>query len=117
MTLEELRRFARWAEKIAEADKQLATELATALKEAEASVDPLGLFIYQARARYRRTQQADKSKDGKSIERELDTTYVDAMKLGFRGSHALWRELMRMGKSAAQMEREKEESRRYGNVL
>jgi hypothetical protein len=118
MNLKQLRRFARWAKKIAAADKQLADELAEALRKAEAAGDPLGLYIYQARARFRRTSDADKSKGGKSIERDLQMTYVDATNLGFQGSFGLWGQLMRMGKSAEEVAREeKKEPVSYGRCL
>jgi hypothetical protein len=99
MTRERLRRLARWAEKIATAETQLAAELAEALTQAEASEDPLGRHSYQARARYRRISERDKSKAGKATERELEQSYAEAARLGFDGPFKLWTLVMQWGKS------------------
>lgn len=96
MHLNQLRRTVRWAEKIAIAQRQLADELAAALIEIEKAPDPLGEHILDARRRYRFAEMHS-TKSGKSVERELQRSYVAAMNLGFPGSYALWFTVMRSG--------------------
>jgi len=57
----------------------------------------------QARHRYLRVSETDKSKSGKRIDYELERSYVEAMNLGFKGSFGLWMSLMRMGKAPEEL--------------
>jgi len=99
MELDLLRRFARWADKIAVAERQLADELAGELRDAEHVDDPLGRHMLKARQGYLRVSRTDKSKTEKRVERQLEQSYREAMSLGFNGDFALWVALMRMGKN------------------
>ncbi|MEP6670952.1 MAG: hypothetical protein ABJF10_17465 [Chthoniobacter sp.] len=98
MNRQNLRRYVRWAEKIAAAQRQLADELADEARKAEASPDPLGLYIFTARSRYRVTSDGDKSKSGKRTQLELESSYREATKLGFDGAFKMWLYLMRIGR-------------------
>jgi hypothetical protein len=100
MNRKSLQRHARWAEKIASAQRQLADELAAELARAESQHDPLASHIYQARASYRRTSDADHSKSGRRTEEELHSSYAKARNLGFQGSIKDWADLMRCGRSS-----------------
>jgi hypothetical protein len=64
VNLEQLRNLADQADTLAE-------ELRTALARAEARRDPLGVHIFAARASFRRTSDADKTKSGRRTETEL----------------------------------------------
>lgn len=100
MNRKSLQRHARWADKIASAQRQLADELAAELARVESQHDPLASHIYQSRAAYRRTSDADHSKSGRRTEEELQAGYVKARNLGFQGSIKDWTDLMRCGPSS-----------------
>ncbi|EDY18440.1 hypothetical protein CfE428DRAFT_4224 [Chthoniobacter flavus Ellin428] len=55
--------------------------------------------MIEARHRYLCAARADKTKAQKSVDRELERSYVEAMNVGFKGGFALWMSLMRMGKT------------------
>jgi hypothetical protein len=101
VNIETLRRLTRWSEKIAKAQTDLAAELAKELARAQSAQDPLGFHIFQARARFRRTEACDKSKSGKRVELNLQLSFTEAETLGFRGSIKIWELLMRSGVPAA----------------
>ncbi len=85
MNLEKLRWTVRWAEKFAQA-RTYADEIAKDLATAKANSDTLGVFIYQSRACYRRTEAADKNKSCRKTESTLRESYKEACRLGFTGS-------------------------------
>lgn len=91
MTLETLRRLSGWVDRIA-------VEMKAELETAEAHSDPLGAYIYRARAAYRRTLESDKSKDGKKIERQIIISYQQARELGFTGKLEVWALVLKCGR-------------------
>jgi hypothetical protein len=82
VNLEKLRRFARWAEKIAAALTDLSREMSAELARVEVFDDPLGLHIYRSRASYRVTADGDNSKTGKRVALNLQTLFFEACELG-----------------------------------
>ena len=101
MNLESLRRHARWADKIANAQRELADELAKELTRAQGHNDPLGLHIYQSRARFRQALEND-HKSGKRTEATLRESFLEARKLGFGESGKIWALLMGWGEPASE---------------
>jgi hypothetical protein len=95
--LEELKRIARWAEKIAVAGRQLADDLAAEVAKAEARHDPLALHIFRARSNYRRVADNDRTKSAKHTELHLESTYREAVALGYPCRFPAWVQLMRSG--------------------
>lgn len=78
----------------------MADELAAELARAESQHDPLASHVYQARASYRRTSDADHSKSGRRTQEELQASYGKARNLGFQGALKDWANLMRCGVSS-----------------
>jgi hypothetical protein len=101
VNVEQLSRFARWAEKIAAALTDLSREMSAELTRAEAAQDPLGVHISRARASYRTSEDGDNSKTGKRVALNVRTTFNEAQELGFRGSYKDWDSLMKSGKIGA----------------
>jgi hypothetical protein len=71
--------------------KQATTEVDAALEELRSERDPLALHIFVSRRNYRRTPD---SKSGKRQQRDAESSYSEACKLGFRGQFSEWERLM-----------------------
>ena len=65
------------------------------LEAAKAAPDPFASLYYAARRSYRRACETA-NKSGKTIERDLQSTYIKAMDLGFKGSIREWEALLRI---------------------
>lgn len=94
MKIDDLRRLARWTQKLADASRQIADELLQQAEQAEKQRDPLAAHIYQSRALYRRAMDHDRTKHGARIAVTERESYKQAVAFGFRGSLANWRDLL-----------------------
>jgi len=75
---------------------ELLAEASVLVDEARARKDPFAAHVYQARQQYRAAVDTS-TKSGKRIEMCVQTTYIKAMALGYKGSIRDWQEVLRPG--------------------
>jgi hypothetical protein len=95
---------------------RLAKKVREAVLKAEAKRDPLGMFLLEARARFRETERRDKGKDGKKIEREVWLSFIRAGELGFKAPLEQWWWLLRAGKTPAELAAEADAADEGGQI-
>lgn len=65
------------------------------VKAAKEDRDEFSVHIYRARLNYRRVVENDKTKQQNRVEREVRSSFIKAMELGFRGSALDWQQLLK----------------------
>ena len=77
--------------------QQITAELESLHRQVEAARDqrdPLAVHIFRSRRAYRSVSEKD-NKSGRRTRHEVTQSYIEAQKLGYRGSGEEWWELMR----------------------
>ncbi len=67
-----------------------AADLESLIAEAEKERDPLAAHIFRARISYQVAAERDQTKSQKRVEWEVDRSYQEALKLGYRGQRGHW---------------------------